>query len=63
MGRRCLIWAALESCASSNDEKIENDPERGDAENDGCNGDIDPPEVTREGTSEEQERNLQHQRQ
>ena len=63
MGRGCLIRAALGSCTSDDDEKVEDDTKRSDAKDNGCNGNVDFPEITTEGTAEEQQSDLKHQRQ
>jgi len=63
IGARCLIWAALGSCTNDKDENVEDDAKRGETKDNGCDGDIDRPEVTRERATEKQQCNLQHQRQ
>ena len=63
LGTRSLIWAALGDRACDDDEDIEEETERGHSEDNGCDGDIDLPKIAGEGTSEEQQRSLQHQRQ
>ena len=61
-GTGSLIWATLGSRPRNDDEKVEEDAKRSEAEDDGCDSDVDPPEVVRERTTEEQQPDLQHQR-
>jgi len=58
---RCLIWAALGSYTSGDDENVENDAKQDDNKNDGCNGTVELPEIARECTTKKQQCNLQHQ--
>ena len=57
---RSLIWAARRSCPRDNGESVEDDPERGDTEDNACNSHLNLPKVERQGATEQQERNLQH---
>ena len=59
----CLIRAALGSCPCNDDEKVEDDTKRSDSKDNGCDGSINLPQITRERTSEEQQTDLKHQRQ
>ena len=63
MRSRRLIWAALRSRASNDNGNVEDDAGRGDPEGNGCDGDIDPPQIARERTTKKQQSGLQHQRQ
>ena len=58
-----LIRASLGSRSCNDSDKVENKTNRSEAEDDRCDGNVDLPEVPRESTAEEQQRNLQHQRQ
>jgi hypothetical protein len=62
-GARGLIRTAYRSRACDDNGNIEDHPERGHTEDNGCNDDVDPPKIAGEGAGEEQERSLQHQRQ
>ena len=53
-GSRGLIRTALASCSCNDNEKIEDDPEQGHAENNRCDSYIDLPQVTREGPAKKQ---------
>ena len=61
MRPRRLIWTTPGGCTGKEDENVEDDAGCGDSEDNGCDGDIDPPEISRESTAEEQQGNLQHQ--
>jgi len=58
-----LIRAAHRSCSRNDDESVKGGAERSDTKDDACDSHIDLPKVERQGTTEEQERKLQHQRQ
>ena len=61
MGARRLIWTILENCCCNDDENVEEDTKRSDADDNGRDCDVDLPKITREGTTEKQQGNLQHQ--
>jgi len=58
-----LIRAARKNRPRDDDESVEDDPERSDTEDNACNSHLNLPKVERQGATEQQERNLQHQRQ
>ena len=60
---RRLIRTTLKDRASDGDEEVEDESERGETGDNGCDGDADIPKVPRKGTAEKKKRNLQHQRQ
>ena len=62
-GTRGLVRATLHGCTRNDDKNIEENPERGHTKDDGCNGDVDFPEVAGECQTEKQQRRLKHQRQ
>ena len=63
MRSRRLIGAGLGSCTGNDDEKVEDDTKRSNAKDNGCDSDIDLPQIARESTTEEQQSDLKHQRQ
>ena len=58
-----LIRAALKSCPRDDDENVEEDPEPSDTNDDTGDSRVNIQKVTRQCATEQQERNLQHQRQ
>jgi len=58
---RGLIRAVRKSCARDDGESVEDDPECSDTEDNACNSHLNLPKVERQGATEQQERNLQHQ--
>ena len=58
-----LIRATLGSCACNDNESIEGNAKRGDADNNERDDGVDLPQISRESTTEEQQSDLQHQRQ
>ena len=63
MGCGCLIRATLGSCTSDDNEKVEDDTKRCDAKDNGRDGNVNLPQIATEGTAEEQQSDLKHQRQ
>ena len=63
VGTGSLIRASFENRPRNNDEKVKEDTKGSDTEDDGCDGNIDLPEIAGEGAAEEQQGDLQHQRQ
>jgi len=57
-----LIWTAPRSHPSNDNEYIEADTKRGDANDNPRNSRVDSPKVQGKPTTEQQERKLQHQR-
>ena len=58
-----LIWTALLGRSNKEDEDVEEETKRSDDDDNQRDGKADLPKVTSESASEEQQRNLQHQRQ
>ena len=58
---RGLIWAARRGCPSDNEENVEDHPERSDTDDNARDGHVDIPKVAGQRTTEQQQRNLQHQ--
>ena len=63
VGAGSLVRAVLGSCPRNDNGKVEDDANRSNAEDDECDGNADPPEIATKCTTEEQQRDLQHQRQ
>ena len=59
-GSRGLIWTTLQGSSNQKDENVEEEAKRGDTEDNRCDCDTDLPKVTRECTTEKQQRDLQH---
>ena len=51
IGTRCLVGTTLGSGAHCNDEKVQEDTERSETKDDGRDGCVDLPKVTRERTT------------
>ena len=63
VGTRCLVRAVLESRPRDDDEEIEEGTKRSEGDENGCDGLVHLPKITREGATYKQQGDLQHQRQ
>jgi len=60
LGTGGLIRTAPGNRPCYDNEDVEDGAECGDSEDDGCNGDVDPLEVSRQSATKQQESDLQH---
>jgi hypothetical protein len=62
-GKRGLKWAVVGEAGSEDDEDVEEETGHGETEDDPCDQIVDGKEVFRKGTTEEEKRGLEHERQ